>query len=483
MSTSNTSRFSTPSQVLQAASQLLSDVWSSRARFASVAGKSFLGDRDMYEVLGYKKTLNYEDFFARYDREGIAARIIEYFPSDAWTAGITIGEDETPGEPTPFEADIQSIITDHDLFGQMLTADIQAGIGKFSVIYIGTADENLMQPVSVMSGPEGIKYLSVYGENRVEVDGIVGDGKVNRTIAKAEMSDPRNGLPRQYKIEVSKGHKIAVHPSRVIHVAKGLLDNKVFGTELLRKGWNLLDDLLKIHGGGSEATWETVNPGYHWDVPIPSGGIAVELGEDEYDAMQEQLSLKKHKKAKDIITAGTNSKPLTSPVPQFAPNAQFIVRMLSATYWIPQQILLGAESGKMASTRDRDNVQESKREYIARHAEKVLRATVQRFIDIGAVSEPANGFKNKWPALDELTVQETSIALANIAKANKDNANAGGGLIYERDEIRQDIIAKGKFEGLEMPPKGSSGDTDNADDSNDTDDSDEDEDDETSSDS
>ena len=48
------------------------------------AGITFSGRRDLYETLGYLRTLRYEDYYQRYRRGCIASRIIDAFPAATW---------------------------------------------------------------------------------------------------------------------------------------------------------------------------------------------------------------------------------------------------------------------------------------------------------------------------------------------------------------------------------------------------------------
>ena len=68
----------TVSEALKTYAQLLSRVTMTRA------GITFAGKRDLYETLGYRRDLRYEDYYERYLRGGIAARVIDAFPASTW---------------------------------------------------------------------------------------------------------------------------------------------------------------------------------------------------------------------------------------------------------------------------------------------------------------------------------------------------------------------------------------------------------------
>lgn len=423
------------------------DRWGGRLQFALQQGLSFLGKRDVYVALGYKKDLRYIDYWGRYRREGIATRIVESLPTAVWTVDIRIEENETPDEPTVFEKDIETIITDHDLFGQLRLADIQSSIFQFAAILIGTSDTDLSQPMSNQNGPESITYLRVFGQDRISVKSIVGDGTGSSEQKLADVADPRFGLPRMYEIQLSDHINRPVHYTRILHVAKNTLSDRVFGTPVLEKVWNLLDDIAKIHGGGSEAMWQLVDQGIHFNKD-PS---FAEFDDAEIKELEAQLEDRNHNLDRNLMTFGVTATPLSVPVPQFGPNLNALLRLIAGAIKMPLRIFIGSETGQLASEQDRNNWQDTINEYQSHHAQPTLRRFVNMMIEIGIVSEPVDTFETVWPDVDELTVTEKADVLPKLAKANKDNKAAGGGIIYTADEIRQDILGK---EVLEDEDKG-----------------------------
>src|SRR5574343_484451 len=70
----------------------LESVLQSRANLADRLGLSFGGDRDLYKTLGYTKTPTYDDFFAFYQRNGIAKRVVNAPVEASWRLKPTITE-------------------------------------------------------------------------------------------------------------------------------------------------------------------------------------------------------------------------------------------------------------------------------------------------------------------------------------------------------------------------------------------------------
>ncbi|PRX18118.1 hypothetical protein BX659_14624 [Orenia metallireducens] len=57
---------------------------SDRAKLSKLLGKSFGGKRDYYDKLGYKKELNFDDYWTKYDRGDIAKVVIDRPVDKTW---------------------------------------------------------------------------------------------------------------------------------------------------------------------------------------------------------------------------------------------------------------------------------------------------------------------------------------------------------------------------------------------------------------
>src|SRR3972149_1706788 len=88
------------------------------------------------------------------------------------------------------------------------------------------------------------------------------EGSAMISTYETDKASERYGLPTSYDVLAISGQPRAkVHWSRVVHVAEDLLDDDVFGRPRLKRIYDRLDDLMKIVGGGAEATWQTMDRG------------------------------------------------------------------------------------------------------------------------------------------------------------------------------------------------------------------------------
>lgn len=412
-----------------------------RQTFARTVGTTFDGKRNVEETLGYEKDLTVADYRHRYERGDISERIVEAYPRATWSGGAAIVEDPDPGVETDFEVATAELFDRLDVWARLLRADILAGLGRYSVILIG-ADGALHQELPRLSGPDAIHYISTFAEDKAKIGRIVGENG-------GETDNPRYGLPEFYEVSLgASGHRQRVHWSRVIHVAEGTLEDDLYGKPRLRSAWNRLNDLVKIVGGGAEAAWRRMDPGLHIDMDPKA-----EVGEVEQAAQAEGIEEYIHGLARVIRTTGTKVNPLSATVAGFGPNADSILQLISAATGIPHRILTGSERGELASAQDRNNwndrVGERRREF----AVPLALAFLNRLIDRGALPEP-EFYEVLWPEIDELDEGEKAEVAGKLAEANKANSEAGGGLLFTADEIRDDVYKKGPREEVEDPTPG-----------------------------
>jgi len=401
----------------------------SRARWSALL-KTFDGARDLNKVLGYATDLSTGKYRERYLRNGMATRIVETFPDLTWRGGAELIENEDPDTFTPFEQAWDELNDRLQIWSVFRRADILAGLGRYSVILLGVPG-NFEEPLENAGGPDKLLYLSTFAEDEAIINTWVEDTK-----------DPRFGLPLTYKLKrlgSTKGADRTVHWSRIIHIADGVLDEIVYGKPRLQNVWNWLDDLDKIVGGGSEASWKRADQGMQIDVDpeITLDDAAQKKLQDEVDEYINGLK-------RIVRTQGVKMNALGSDVSTFSQNASTVIDLISASTGIPQRVLMGSERGELASTQDKQNLDDrvsDRRDSFAKPM--VVRPFVNTLIAVGVLPEPKQ-YDPRWPDQKEMTETERVSVASGLAAANASQANANGEIIITTDEIRDRY--------LELPP-------------------------------
>lgn len=426
-----------------ATSQLLQ-----RIQFGDKAGlQSFYGKRDLYEALGYQKNLQTIDYRGRYERGGIAETIIECLPRATWKGKISLIEEESPGSTSQFEKDIEGLLESLSIQSTLFRADVLAGLGRYSIILIGTElnqGDELSTPLGRLSGPESLLYLTPIPEDRAEVELLVGE------LDPSKVSDPRFGLPEYYQIKLGTPRSTStgsvtdqlssilsarVHWTRVIHLAEGLLENEIYGKPRLRAVWNLLDDLYKLVGAGSEAFWNLMAAPMAFDADPE-----LEIDETELLKFKEEIEDVYHRIRPHAFTRGVTPKPLSSNKSvAFRDNVNTIIDLIAAVMRIPKRRLLGTERGELASGQDDDNFNDTISERRETFAEPVIKQLIDRFIEYNIISKPSRRYEIIWAEEEELNELEKGNLAGKMAAANRDQSLANKEIILTPDEIRDRV--------------------------------------------
>lgn len=409
-------------RAIRAASELLS-----RAQFARATGKTFEGLRELDVALGYKSTLSIQDYWARFDRGGIAGRIVEAYPKSTWREAFELIEDENVENETAFEKAWDELNERLHIQSTFFNADVLSGIGQYGIIFLGLTGKP--ETEAKTAGPDALKYLMTYSQKDVEI-----------AEYETRPEDPRFGMPTMYTIKnlipTESGSNTAqmqvrAHWTRVIHIREGTTDNTVFGRPRLKRPWNKLDDLDKIVGGGAEAAFLRANQGLQIDVDPE-----FEFDEAAEKALSDEVTEYQNKLRRTIRTRGATITPLGSDVHNFGPNAASVIDQIAAISEIPQRILMGSERGQLASEQDDENWKNRVKDRRTNYAgPMIVRQTIDRFIALGVLPAPKS-YDVQWPEAVELTPKEQADIADKWAGLNK----KAGGVVVLPEEIRDKTL-------------------------------------------
>lgn len=429
---------------LQAAASALAQ----RYQLASYMGfDSFGGLRNFFQALGFKENLTVQDYRQRYKRGGIAKTLIDRLPEEMWDDGVYIREEEYDvNNPSEYEIESARLWERLSIDSRLMKADKLAGLGSYSVILIGVkeAGEDLSQPLPRLNGPDDIIYLLQYAEDNAKVLSLV-----------TKSNDPRFGRPEFY--EISTIDKVSsssvsrpvqsyntprkVHHSRIIHVAHGLLESDWIGTPDLEASWNDLDSLFKIAWGGPEAAWRKMDMGIQWELD-PQYDQTTDVAKERLAKMNDEIEEMRHQLRRDIKTSGVTAKPLAGAVDKYGPNGEFAIKLIAGTNCLPYTMLVGEELGLRAGENNRESLNIAVQGRRKQIGTPLVRQLQDRLISVNGLPKPRSKdgkYNVVWGVEEELSEEAKAGLAKSYAEANKAQSDAGGGVIYTTDEIRDKV--------------------------------------------
>jgi hypothetical protein len=395
-----------------------------RSQLANLASLTFGGKRDLYRAFGYKRDLLPQDYRSRYERNEVAAGVVDAFPDACWRGGAEVIEDDDPSTVTEFEQAVITLDNRLKLWDALHRTDKLSGIGRYAILVL-MAPGNLEDPLE-RCNPDELMGLQPYAEDEAKVQ----EWDVDR-------KSPRFGKPRYYALNRNTSGSSAinsvnvsrrVHYSRVLHVSDGLLDDSVFGTPRLRRIWNRLDDLEKVVGGGSEAFYRRADPGTMFSLDP-----TLEFDPDDQKKLKKKIDDFEHGFKRTLFARGLDMKVQNSDVADFKTQIESIMSLISAGTGIPQRVLMGSEQGKLAAKQDRasfDNkVTDRQNDYCG---PMVARPFFDGLITLGVLPTPANGYEVKFTSIKTMDDEQRARIAGQHASLNK----PGGEIVVTTDEIR-----------------------------------------------
>jgi hypothetical protein len=408
-----------------------------RAQLAGRLGSSHAGKRQLYDVLGYRESLRYEDFYAKFRRQDIARALVLAYPRATWKLRPKITDDAGSDTETPFEQAVTALFKDHKIYSTLERLDRSASLGQYGVLLVGIRDGlPLVQPLRTRTQGT-LLYLAVYSERFADIHSFVTDTQ-----------SPDFGNVAYYELDLSRGRssirsgltpgKQLVHASRCIHVAEDCLDDTVYAIPALEAVYNRLDDLEKVVGSSAEMFWMGAYRGlaavlrdeYH-------------LTEAELARMEEQIDEYQHGYRRWLALKGLDIQALQASISSPKETVDAQVTMMGAAKRIPKRILLGSERGELSADQDERNFAS---DVVARCVnfaeEQMLRPLLNLFILTGVIPAPRHGeYTVIWP--DPLAPSDAEKAEVANKKSNAIRAYAGEGggvLVVPVPEYREQVL-------------------------------------------
>jgi hypothetical protein len=368
--------------------------------------------KDINKDCGYPAVITTSEYKALYDREGIAARVVDIYPTESWQEDPEVVE-SMDGDETEFEKAWDKLVESQNVYHYLALVDELSGIGRYGLLFMGLNDgKPLDQPVAGLD-PTGkapaanaepavlkeLKYLRAVDESCVKIKALEKDTK-----------NPRFGHPTMYTITF-KGEEgqsdlvVDVHWHRCIHVADNRVNSEVFGRPRMQNVFNRLYDLRKLLGGSAEMFWKGGFP-----------GLSFEVNPDQTDVEFDEASIGEQVRKYDrglqryLAIQGVSAKSLAVQVADPSKHIECALQSIAITIGCPTRIFLGSEQAQLASGQDikswNRRIKKRQQKYVSPF---VIKPFVDRLLAMGIL--PAlgeDGYKVMWPDLGAPSDEEKS---------------------------------------------------------------------------
>lgn len=359
---------------------------------------------------------------AMFKREGIARRVVSFWPDETWAIPPDIYETDDE-KVTAFELAVDRLIIDRQFLHFMHRADEQSGIGRFGLLLYGLDDgRGLDQPV------EGIKDTGepeeTVKEKKIIFFRVFDETQVRILTRETGESNPRFGQPTMYQIQFENPNATQVgglgvgtvsknvHWSRVMHFADGRTTDEVEGNMRQEDVYNNLVNVRKISGASGEGYWKGGFPGFAFEVDpeiAPDVDLDTQALRAEFKAYADGLQ-------RFLALTGVSAKSLQVKITDPTPHMDMQLKLIALTKGIPYRIFLGAEEARLSSTMDGMIIsRRTRRRQLYYTSPMMITPTINRFMAIGVLPR-IKEFKQKWHDLNTMTDdQKAEIAVKQMS--------------------------------------------------------------------
>lgn len=426
-----------------------SATWGSmrKAVASAISGGYDFGDtlHNIYLDYGYPEELEFFNFWSMYRRFGIANAIVELPIDTGWISAPTIKGSEK------FDAELKVLIEKKKLWQRLKGLDTRQRVGRYAGMFMQVKDNK--KPEEAIDGKLNgigslVKMIPLY-ESQLKVDSIEEDPTKDNF-----------GLPAMYEYssdeagnrnENIEGKTFKIHPSRVVIASEGADNGGIYGISSLEASYNDLMDLRKIIGAGGEGFYKNAAKDVMFNIKDLAGArVNKELIADfneQYDDWTRNRS------RRSMLTPGLEAQPLESNLAnpkEFFFNALYDV---SAATKIPATILIGQQTGRLASSEDSKHflsIIQSRREHFMT---EMTMDNIDWLIEYGILV--ASEYTIEWDDLLAISDDEKLNNSDKMSTINEKQFKSGQGAPFSAEEVRE---AAG-FELEELPKPDETKDT------------------------
>lgn len=414
------------------------DAGSIRHRMAQVISGGYdFGDtlHNIYLDYGYPASLTFYNFWNMYRRFGIARNAVELPVDTGWMTNPTVEGNEQ------FNRDLDELIKQVRLWDRCQALDTRQRVGRYAGMFMRVRDgQDPSKPLEgKLPGVGSVIALMPIYEGQLRVSETDQD----------PMSD-NFGMPLMYEYNSGNvGNRnertnvaVSIHPSRIVIAAEGADQGGIYGISALEAPYNSLMDLRKIIGAGGEGFYRNAAQNL---IHSLKDGASAKGNETLLKNMNEQTDdFLQNRFRRSMWTPGMDTKVLDSNLVNPKEFFNTALNDVSAATKIPATILIGQQTGRLASSEDSKHFLStinSRRENFMTH---MIRDIIDWFIFYGVL--PSSDYEVEWDDLLALGQKEKLDNAKLMAEINEKQFRSGQDVPFNAEEIREE----GGFDPDEM---------------------------------
>lgn len=395
-----------------------------------------------YRDFGFPETLNFQQLYDMYLRNGIAHAGISKTIDKTWQDQPFLLDHERDGSEggakveTEVEKQIRLRFEKLRVWQHLAEADTRSMVGAYAGVILRLADSKTFdQPAEfVPGGLLGLVELIPAWEGQLTVS------EWDQDQTSETYGQPKMFAFNEANVATGKANHRAfnIHPSRVLIWSK---DGTVHGRSALEPGFNDLMTMEKISGAGGEGFWKNAKSAPVFEVDkdakISEMAKAMKVSPEELaDAMNEQVEDWQKGFDKLLMIQGMQAKTLGITLPSPEHFFNIALQAFAASLSIPLKILVGSQTGERASTEDSDEWAQTNMSRRSKFTIPNIMLLVERLVSFRILPEGKDWFLD-WADLTEASMGEKIDRAGKMADVNQKTGD--GEWVFTPEEIRKAV--------------------------------------------
>lgn len=392
---------------------------------SALSGGYDYGDtlHNVYLDFGYPQTLTFDNYWNMYRRFGVARNVIELPVDVAWMSLPTI---DAPGN---FLRELDEMAKRLKLWKRLKGLDTRQRVGRYAGLFVRVRDGKTPdKPMTPMSSSQSIvEFIPLY------------EGQLSVMSTDTNPQSDTFDKPTMYQYKVGVGNRnensaasFQIHPSRLIMAAEGADDGSIYGIPSLEAPYNSLMDMRKIIGAGGEGFYRNASQSVVFNLKDTA---SANVNTDLLEAFNEKFDeFTQDRMRKGLWTPGLEAKVLEAILPDPENFFQNALQDVAASTKIPSTILIGQQTGRLASNEDSRGFLSNMNSRRDNFMDEMLSSVFDWCIEYGAL--PSADYTIIWDDLLALSDQEKLANARELSNINREAYQAGTTVPFTGEEIR-----------------------------------------------
>lgn len=382
---------------------------------------------NIYCDFGYPEYLEFSNYWNMFRRFGIARRGVS-LPVDTGWSTVPIIESDNKQFITEFEK-LEPLV---NFWLRMRGLDLRQRVGRYGGMFMRVRDGK--KPDLPLEGKQnGIASLTAMVplyESQLEVHETDQD-PASETFGQPVMYQYSASAPgtRNEKAVTN----INIHASRVVPASEGADDGSIYGISSLEAPYNSLLDLRKVIGAGAEGFYKNAAQNIIFKLMDMASAKNNESLLVKFNEAYDEFSHNRFRRG--LWTPGLDAENLQSTLTNPKEFSQNAVNDVAAGFDIPATILLGQQTGRLASTEDSKGFLSTVQSRRMNFMTEMTRANIDWLIKTGILPEAE--YELVWDDLLARSDEEKLKNADSMTGANEKQFKSGGGEVFTEDEIRE----------------------------------------------